>query len=444
MDRAQKIRITYNLVVLLLPYWELIAQEKPDTLSIGTLQEVLSVAVKNNPGQEVYRQQVRQARYNYQAAQGYWYPAVSGSLSGQQNLSLAVTPVPGILVGQPGTTYYAQFGKRYAYNAGINVTQNLFDWPLTLQAAIGKSNILLVQAQQDAYIQTLKNQAANYYFSAWIARASLDISRTDLLYADSLVALAKQRLEEGTADVLAFNQASINYNNVQQNILQSRQLYDQGIENLKIILGVRPATVLVLAGRFDPDSLVTGAGGSVGADKNLQVYLRQEWITVLQRRQQKAAAYPILSLSGYFGDQQYRNDFGLSFANHSWSDYRYIGVNLSIPIFTGLTNFYKYRSSQVQQGIARLQYENALKQSLVNDQLLVKSFLNYQEMVRASRANFVLYGHDLLLNQQKYREGIVNMDVYCRAFEDYLLAENVYLNNLSQWLSTWGTILSRE
>src|SRR5258708_32378979 len=104
MDRAQKIRITYNLVVLLLPYWELIAQEKPDTLSIGTLQEVLSVAVKNNPGQEVYRQQVRHARYNYQAAQDYWYPAVSGSLSVQQNLSPAVRARPGILLRQPGTT----------------------------------------------------------------------------------------------------------------------------------------------------------------------------------------------------------------------------------------------------------------------------------------------------------------------------------------------------
>jgi outer membrane protein len=127
MDRVKKIRIIYSLVVLLLPYRKLIAQERPDTLSIGALQEVLAAAVKNNPGQEVYRQQVRQARYNYQAAKGYWYPALSGSLSGQQNLSLAVTPVPGILVGQPGTTYYAQFGKRYAYNAGVNGSQNLFD-----------------------------------------------------------------------------------------------------------------------------------------------------------------------------------------------------------------------------------------------------------------------------------------------------------------------------
>lgn len=444
MRRTEYIPILLFLLILSLSPNELFAQERPDTLAIGSLVEALATAVKHNPGQEIYRQQLLQARSNYKAAKGYAYPAISGAFSGTQNLNLAVTPVPGELVGQPGTTYYAQFGKRYAYNAGVNVSQNLFDWPLTLQAAISKDNMFLVQAQQAAWLQTLKNQVAGYYFSTWIARTSLSISAQDLLFADSLVVLAQQRLQEGTADALAVNQASVNYNNVQQNILQSRQLYEQSIGNLKIILGAGTATILVLTGRFDPDFLQADSDVSLNPDKNLDVYRRQQEISSLQARQQKAMGYPVVSLSGYFGDQQYRNDFGLSLAGKYWSPYRYIGFNVSVPVFTGLTNFYKYRSAKIGHEIAAIQYDDAARQSGINDQLLVKNFWNYREMAKASRTNFDLYGRLLLLNRQKYLEGLINMDVYYRAFEDYLRAENTWLSSLSQWLSAWGTILSRE
>lgn len=432
------------LFLLVLQFSSINARDETDTIRINSLKDLFTRVVKNNPGQEVYRLQIKQASYNYKESRSYLYPAVSGNFSGQKNLSLAVTPVPGELVQQPGTTFYAQFGKKYAYNAGINIGQNLFDWPLKLQASIAKSNILLLQSQQDAYIQTVKNQAGNYFYSALIAKTSLGLSQTDLLYADSLVVLAKQRLDEGTSDALSLNQAYINYNNVQQNISQSSQLYDQGIENLKIILGVNPYSALILNGVLNPDSLITVSGVIVGADKNLNVYIRQEMIADLQRKQQKAVAYPKLSLSGYFGDQQYGNDFGLSFEKNSWSPYRYIGFNLSVPMFTGTANHFKNKSAEAQKQIASQQYYNAVKQSQINDELLLNTYRNYRDIMKSSLHNFQLYGHNLQLNQQKYREGISNMDVYFKAFEDYLRAENTYLNNLSQLLSTLGIILSRE
>jgi thiaminase len=36
------------------------------------------------------------------------------------------------------------------------------------------------------------------------------------------------------------------------------------------------------------------------------------------------------------------------------------------------------------------------------------------------------------------------MDTYFKAFQDYLTAENNYLNNFSQLLSTRSTLLSRQ
>jgi len=165
---------------------------------------------------------------------------------------------------------------------------------------------------------------------------------------------------------------------------------------------------------------------------------------LLQSKEQRATAYPKLSATGYFGGQQYRNDFGLSFTNDAWSGYRYVGINLSIPIFTGFSNSNKYKSAVAAHEIARQQYDNAKQQSAINDRLLLKNHDDYLNMVRAAESNFKLYYQNLLLTKQKFTEGIISVDVYFKAFQDYLTAENTYLNDLSQLLSVKATIISRQ
>jgi len=418
------------------------AQQRSDTL--GSLQEVLSLAVKHNPTQAVYLQQIRQARYNYKSTKGAFYPNASAAFSGTDNLHLATTPVPGELVGAPGTTYYAQFGKKYVYNAGVTLTQNIFDWQSVLTTKIAAGNALLTESQQAYYVQSLKEQVARTYFSILIANASLSIIAADQLAGDSLVLLARQRLQEGTTDRLSVNLALINANNVEQNKAQSQQLYDQGLENLKILLGVNPTKELVFSEAIRPDSLAGDGFNQIGADKNLEVYREQVAIADLQRQSQRSVAYPSLSASAYIGVQQFRNDFGLSFDNNAWSGYRYIGLNVNIPLFTGFTNTYKYKSAVTQKEIAQLQYDNAAKQSEINDRLLFKNQADYENMVRASAQNFSLYAANLQLNKQKYGEGVITMDIYQKAFQDYLTAENNYLTTLSQLFSVRATILSRQ
>lgn len=421
------------------------AQSRTDTLKLTSVNEAFDLAIKNNPTQAIYLQQIKQAKYNYKATQGFYYPNVSGSFTGQDNLHLGVTPIPGEIVRlPPGTTYYAQFGKKYAYNSGISINQEIFDWQSVFESSIAKNNLLLTQLQQTTYVQSLKDQVGKLYYAALVAQSSLDISKMDMAYADTLVALAQQKLKEGTTDALNVNQSIINANNVKQNLAQSQQLYDQSVENLKILLGVNANTGLLLSESFTAGSPNVAEITQVGADRNLDVYQQQIQIAELQSRAQRAYAYPKLSVSGYFGGQQFHNNFGLSFSSDAWNRYQYLGLNLTVPVFTGFTNTYKYKSALVQRDIARLQYNNAKEQSQINDQLLIKDLTNYRNMVTASAQNFQLYGKNLQLNKQKYQEGIISMDVYLKNFEDYLRAENTNLNNLSQLFNTWSTILSRQ
>jgi outer membrane protein len=439
------------------------AMAQGDTMRLNTLDQTIASAVKNNPTQEIYLRQMQQAALNYKAAQGFLYPNASLGFNGTDNLSLAETPIPGVIFGQPGTTIYAKFGKHYVYNAGLTLNQNILTWTNVLQMKIAHSNVELAHLQREAFLQSLKEQVARLYFSALIARTALQIDEHDRQLADSVVALSRQKLQEGTTDLMSVNLTVINSNTILQNQAQSQQLLDQSIENLKILLGEKPAGELQLVDSLGPD--ISGLGGveglpedgatgaapsrlggpaRLGADKNLVVYREQQDIAGIQSLSQRSQAYPTITATGFLGDQQFRDDFSLAFGNNAWSAYNYLALNVTIPLFTGLANTNKYRSTLVQKDIAELQLRAAVEQSAINDRLLLKNYADYLRMLNASAASFRLYGQNVRLDQQKYMEGLLSLDVYMRAFQDYLTAENTYLNNLSQLLSIQATIISRQ
>lgn len=422
-----------------------------DTVSAGSGPLVLSsfdglwnLVIRNNPTEKVYALNIQKAVTDHRASLGFIYPTLNGGFTGQANPQLAITPVPGELVGRPGTTYEVRFGKPYVYGAGFSGTENLFNWTQVFEARISGNNILLNQAQAAAYEQTLKEEAARYWYAARVAAGSIRVAAEDLVLADSAVALAQRRLNEGLSDAMALNQAKINYNDVTGNLAQSRELYDQGMGNLRILLGRLPGDSLILADSLDIRQEPEGSGLNLGPDRNLEVYHTQLVGAQLERKHRQAAFYPTLTLDGYFGQQQFRDEFGLSFIPGAWTNYSYIGLNLNVPIFNGFTNRENLKSAEASVRISALQYDNARLQGQVNDDLLMKQYASYLQVSRASRQNFLLYADNLELSRRKFAEGLLAADAYLKVFEDYLEAENTYLNNLSNLFSTRATILARN
>lgn len=416
----------------------------PDSIVFHSVAEVWTAALRDNPTQRIYRLKNGQLTDEYKAAQSYLLPQAGLGFTGQDNLKLNVTPLPGELFGQPGKTLYPTFGKRYVYNTGLSVTENVFNWQAVFQSNIAKENITLNTLQQAAYEQALRTAAAQYYYSGLIAASSLQISGRDLQLADSILSTVTGRYNQGLVDLSAVHSAEINVNNVRQNIYQSRQLYDQALQNLRLLTGCKSHQTVTLNEHLAIDSLDTPDNAKPGRDKNLDVYAANTHLAELQGKYQKAAYYPTLSVNGFIGSQQFRDNFGLSFDNGAWNDYRYLGLNLNVPVFTGFYNRNKYRSAGVQTRINAQQYQDAVEQGMISDSLLVTTYDNYRVIVEASGRNLLLYRANLLLSRQKYEEGLISIDVWQKTFEDYLRAENTHLNNLSSLFSAFSSIISRN
>jgi outer membrane protein len=434
----------------------LITQFACSQVIFRSVNDVWTAALKDNPTQNVYRLKTGQLTADYHAALSYLYPQIAGNFSGQDNMKLSVTPVPGELIGQPGKTLYLTFGKHYAYNAGLNATYTLFDWQNVFQSNISRENINLNSLQQKAYEQNLKASSAQYYFSGLIAASSIRISGRDLQLADSILSTVHNRYDQGLVDLGAVHSAEINVNNVRENILQSQQLLDQSTQNLKLLTGCTAQQTVTLDETIAADSIITDTissssaetptktGLTPGPDRNLDVYAANIRVADLQTKFQKAAFYPNLTLSGFVGSQQFRDNFGLTFGNGAWNDYRYLQLNLNVPLFTGFYNRNKYRSAQALARIDAQQYRDAIEQSKINDSLLVSTYENYRLLVATSGRNLLLYRANVELSRQRFEEGLISIDSFQKTFEDYLRAENTHLNNLSSLYSALASIISRN
>ncbi len=422
----------------------LISQNLPDSIALNNLEEAWRLAEKNNSLIKVYQLNIEKANRDHKTSTSYLLPTISGGFTGQDNWNLPITPVPGELVGKPGTTYNAQFGKQFTYNAGITISKSVFDWQSSLLVAAAKTNIELKNAEAQAYNQLLKQQIGQYYFAALLGHSVLLLTKQDLQKADSVRQLAQQRLTEGLIDAPTQNQASINYNNVNESYYQSVQLFQQSAQNLKLLLGLSSEATISFTERITIEQLNSLPSIELLEDKNLYPYKWQIQSAKLTEKIAKAAFVPRLNLSTYIGKQQFRSDFGLSFDNGSWNNYKYVGLNLTVPLFSGFGNHNKLKSSQISSKIAQEQFNYAQQQSSHNDKIIVTNLSCGISITKSAWDNFMLYKSNFSISELKYREGLISMDGYLKSMEDYLKAENNYLNNLASVYANYAIILSRN
>ena len=408
-----------------------------------SLEEIWSYAMANNPDNSMYQFQVEKAVKDYKTANNFIYPKIQFGMSGQYNKEIPETPVPGEIFGKPGETVYAQFGQTYNYSRGLSFSKTLLDWQSMFQAKIAQSNSNLVKAEKALFEQNLKQQLAQVYYAALTAQAAVDLSLKDLSLADSTLLLSTNRFQQGIIDNLTLNQAKINKNNALDRLEQNKQYLYENETNLKILLGLNSIDTLLLSEeiQFNKNTTIE----TITSDElSLNLYKIQTENADFATKQAMSRFSPKLELVTFWGGAQYQDDFKLSMKSSDWQPNRYIGLNLSIPLFTGFANKNQYQSAKISQNIAQLKYDEAIRKSSLNDSILVKNFSIAEHSVQTAQQNLELADENVQLAYSKYSEGLISLDNYLSVYDDYLAVENLYFSRLSEYLINKAIIQSRN
>ena len=172
-------------------------------------------------------------------------------------------------------------------------------------------------------------------------------------------------------DGITLNTAAINVNAVKQNLIASEQLIIECHIELKKLFGMSATDSLIIKGELDYELPKAYSVEQLRLDpalKNATLRLQQ---SEMQVKYNRASLLPSLQLNTYYGKQQFRDDFGFSFSGEAWSNYSYISLGLSVPLFTGFNNRLEIKQGKVNQQIAFNESQEAENFAVLNDQKLI-------------------------------------------------------------------------
>ncbi|MGL6179795.1 MAG: TolC family protein [Tannerellaceae bacterium] len=434
------LKIIKRLIVLLCFPCMLYSQERIQILDFDSLW---SLVEQRNPSLAVYKLNVQIAEDNKYAARSFLLPSITASASGQNNFKIQTTVIQGKFLGQPNETFYAQFNSKINYAAGLTLNYSLFDWQSITRKRQAENYVNVQEAQEMYFLQTLKNQTASLFYQALVLRMALDISIADMELTDSIVAIMQRKYDEGVVALIDLNQAKINNSTVEQNKLTSENLLDSGINQLKILLGLSVEETLSLD--VELPFLPAGTSLFLGEDKQLYTYPFMIKDAEHSYKSQWRQNMPRLSFDAYYGANMYNSALsGFTFKSSQWHPQQYIGLSLTIPVFTGLNTLYNTKAAKKNVDVMEVQYDAARKQSGLNDRLLLESIVRKRASVEKAYESFRLYGENISLYHAQFNEGALELKVFLTYFQDYLTAQNSYLSQLSDYYNDLSIIISRN
>ena len=274
-------------------------------------------------------------------------------------------------------------GRWNTFNAGITATMPLVNAQLWKSLAIsGESVDLAVEKARTSRLETV-NQVKQAYFAVLLAKEAKHVYESVYENAMQNLELTQKKYNASKASELDLARAKTTVANAVPDVFNSENAIYLSLWQLKAIMGIDLETeidvkdsLLVYSdgmSRIINDSDLTLTNNS--ALRQLEIQADQLANTI---KMQRYGYLPTLSLAFSYSLNAMTNDF--KFEEYHWTPYSYVGLSLSIPIFSGGQRSNELNQTKVQANQLSLQRENTerqlriyIRQSLSTMETAVKS-----------------------------------------------------------------------
>ncbi|WP_426483253.1 TolC family protein [Flavobacterium sp. 2] len=406
-----------------------------------TLKDALVYALQNKADAKKAKLEVENSEYKIQEIRSRALPQISANGNLTHNPIIQTTVIDGAGFGQPGTTIQAAFGQKWTSNAGLSLTQAIFDQSVFTGLRAAKSTREFYQINDQLTEEQVIERVANNYYSVYVQRERLKLLDSTYFNTTKVHDVVKGQFDNGLAKKIDLDRIIVKLSNIDTDRQQVKNQIELQENALKFYMGMPIETQIIIP--KEEFEAVPASLTEVPNVENRTEYLllkKQEELLVFNKKAVEAGYYPTLSLTAgynYIGQGPQLPWFAKPSDGVYWSDYAAIGLNLHVPIFTGFGTRAKVRQADVeirslQEDIKDtklsldLDYRNAMAQ-IDNNMVTIQ---NQQENMRLAREilsntkNNYLQGlaslTDLLDAENAHQEAQNN---YTRAVLNYKIAE---------------------
>ncbi len=418
-----------------------------------TVQEAVELAYKN-----VFELKNAQLDYKIQEAKnreilGQALPQVSGNISANRYLQLPKILFPdatstavysilkaegvsgsgGPIVNVPDPALReVSFQQPWNTSIGATVTQLLFQPDVFVGLQARRTALALNEAIIDQTKEKIKDSAYKRYYAILIAQKQLhflneSVIRLEKLYHDDSV-----MFKNGFAERLDLDKVQVQLNNLRTAQSTVESAVTLSYAYLKFALGLSQKDTVVLKDDLTVANIKEGVlDESFSYDNRAEI----KTLTVLEQLQKldvkryKMGYLPTASLSGNYSV----NGMGQKFFTDKstfWLKSSFVGVNISVPIFSGFQRKYKIEQAQLNLQKAQNNIEN-VKQAIDFEQVATKESLKnalYNLDVQERNLDLALRVYNT--TKLKFEQGLGSSFEVLQSDSDYQQAQANYFNAL--------------
>lgn len=316
------------------------AQSSQETLKL-TLEDALEVALSENPTIRVADQEVTKKGYAKKGTYAALFPQIDLVGNYQRTIEKQVMYMgdQSIAVGRDNT-----------WSGGLSASMPLISVSTWKSLKISAYDVELSVEQARSSRIELIDHVKRAFYSVLLAGDAYDVYKEvydNAIYNHREI---KQKYEQGLAAEYDLIRANVNVKNAEPNLYDAENSIILAHWQLKALLGLDLESNIECIGRLSDykDTLLADFVGTT-TDLTENTDLKQLDIQRLQlektKQMQIAQYYPSLSASFNYQWNSMANNFKLS--KYKWDPYSTLGVNLTIPIFSGGKRYSNVKQTQI-------------------------------------------------------------------------------------------------
>ena len=398
------------------------ARPQNDSTLVITLDDALRIALSENVSVKVADQEIERAQYARRGTYASLFPQVNASGSYQRTIKKQVMYMGGgsssddddeeggsggggmasmftsalapityyieqLMAQHPGaiapyvppqqeetsndTGGGIEVGRLNTYSAGINATMPLVNMQLWESIRLSGDQVeMAVEQARESRLGTVTS-VKQAFFATLLAKEAFEVYRQVYENAVENFRQTEVRYKAQKASELDLLRSKANVAAAIPNVYNAESGIILALWQLKAVMGIDLDREIDVAGTLQDHAshmfydIHADEDPSLNGNASLrQLALQAEQLAKTVRMQQYAAL-PTLNLSFAYSFNAMTDDF--KFSDYHWTPYSYVGLSLSIPIFSGGARYYNVKQTLVQQkelDLQRINTERQLKISI--------------------------------------------------------------------------------
>ncbi len=405
-----------------------------------TLQEALNYALENSAVMKQARLDIEKGKQTVTESMANAMPQINlnSQLTGNPIVQQFVLPAA-FMGGSPDDFIAIKAGQNWSAMTQVTLSQQIYNQQVFagLKAAKGsvQYNDLAAQLSEENVLQ----QVATNYYQLVVTRQKRGVLDANIDRISELETIVSSQVDLGLAKKVDLNRLKVNKSNLEAQRLELNNGILQMENLLKYYMGM-PIEEQIAIPESAISDLENYAQGVVSQEKlqldnmiSMKLMNKQAELIGLQTKVHKASYLPFLYLSGHYSYMSQSNRLDVYSKKALSYDMSSISLNLSIPIFDGLSRHAKIKSSEIQ--LKQLREEmtktsNALTMTFENAKLQMANSLR---TIDFQKENKELAKEVYDLTNANYQLGLATMSDLINAETELRTAENSYNEALLQY-----------